>query len=318
MDILKIIVSFVLTICIAVLLCACGRKEKKADTPLDLPEGAQAVSLLGNILYAPIPSESMLTQYEKAKKDYQSEPNNPDTIIWYGRRTAYLGKYREAIQIYTEGIQKFSQDARMYRHRGHRYISIRELDRSIKDFEHAVRLIRGTKDEIEPDGLPNPQNIPVSTLHGNIWYHLGLAYYLQNNLEKALRAYRECVNVSKNDDMLVATIHWLYMTLRRLGREEKAKNALEPIQAEMDIIENMAYHQLCLFYKGEIPIESLMSPQFSSIMNDAVSYGIGNWFFYNGHRGKARQIFQKLLEQKGWASFGYIAAEADLVREFKE
>ena len=48
-----------------------------------------------------------------------------DNIIWYGRRTAYLGDYREAIRIFSEGIEKHSKDARMYRHRGHRYISIR-------------------------------------------------------------------------------------------------------------------------------------------------------------------------------------------------
>ena len=37
-------------------------------------------------------------------------------------------------------------------------------------------MIAGKEDSIEPDGMPNPQNIPVSSLHTNIWYHLGLAY----------------------------------------------------------------------------------------------------------------------------------------------
>ncbi len=64
---------------------------------------------------------------------------------------------------------------------------IREFDRAIQDFEKAATLIEGTEDKIEPDGLPNAQNIPVSTLHTNIWYHLGLAYYLQHDLENALR-----------------------------------------------------------------------------------------------------------------------------------
>ena len=63
----------------------------------------------------------------------------------------------------------------MYRHRGHRYVSIREFDRAIADLEYAATLIEGTEDEIEPDGMPNAMNIPVSSLHSNIWYHLGLA-----------------------------------------------------------------------------------------------------------------------------------------------
>lgn len=101
--------------------------------------------------------------------------------------------------------------------------------------------------------------------------------------------------------------------------DEQARQSLEPIHAEMEIIENMAYHQLCLFYKGKIPEESIMGgDQFTAIMNDATAYGLGNWYFYNGDREKAREIFRSLLKKKSWASFGYIAAEADFAREFKE
>ena len=51
----------------------------------------------------------------------------------------------------------------MYRHRGHRYISIRQFDRAIVDFEAAAGLIEGQENRIEPDGLPNTQNIPLTT-----------------------------------------------------------------------------------------------------------------------------------------------------------
>ncbi|UCE20919.1 MAG: hypothetical protein JSV46_01415, partial [Candidatus Aminicenantes bacterium] len=277
----------------------------------------QAVSLLGDALYSEEPSEAALENYAKAKANYEKEPDNPDALIWYGRRTAYLGRYREAIEIYSDGIEKFPQDARIYRHRGHRYISVREFDKAIKDFEHAVTLIAGKEDEIEPDGMPNPQNIPVSSLHTNIWYHLGLAYYLKNDLENALRVYREGIKASQNNDMLVATTHWLYMTLRLLGREDEAKEALQPIHAQMNIIENMAYHRLCLFYKGLLPLEQLTDPEFSATVNDAVAYGVGNWNFYNDNEEKAKEIFQKLLRRKSWASFGFIAAESDFARKFR-
>ncbi|MBA7651827.1 hypothetical protein ES703_59654 [subsurface metagenome] len=52
-------------------------------------------------------------------------------------------------------------------------------------------------------------------------------------------------------------------------------------------------------------------------MNDAVAYGVGNWYFTNGDKEKAKKIFQKLLGRKSWASFGHIAAESDFVREFR-
>lgn len=297
---------------------SCLKNAEKENPAPSLPEGNQAISLLGEALYSSQPSEGDLEKYDSAKLEYQSNSGSADALIWYGRRTAYLGKYREAIKIYTEGINKFPEDARMYRHRGHRYISIREFDNAIQDFEHAVTLIQEKENEIEPDGRPNARNIPVSTLHGNIWYHLGLAYYLKNDMENALKAYQNDILTAQNDDNLASATHWLYMILRRLGREEEANKVLEPIHADMDIIENMAYHKLCLFYKREIPLDFLTDPEFSSIMNDAVAYGLGNWYFYNGSRDKAKEIFEKILSTKSWASFGFIAAEVDFARDFKQ
>ena len=75
---------------------------------------------------------------------------------------------------------------------------------------------------VEEDGLPNARNIPVSTLHTNIWYHLALAYYLRNDLANAERGWRQCLDASDNDDMVVAATHWLYMSLRRAGRADDA------------------------------------------------------------------------------------------------
>jgi tetratricopeptide (TPR) repeat protein len=302
-----------------VIACSfCTKKSQEPDILPVVPEGVQAVSLQGDPLYAAPPSESVLAKLDDAKKTYDTDPENADNIIWYGRRTAYAGDYREAIRIYTEGIQLFPNDARFYRHRGHRYISIREFDRAIQDFEKAASQIEGKEDRVEPDGLPNALNIPISTLHSNIWYHLGLAYYLKHDLENALRVCRIGVETSNNDDKLVSTTHWLYMTLRLLEMEDEAEKVLEPIQKEMSIIENQVYHRLCLFYKGELALEEITGEKFSDIMNDAAAYGVGNWYFYNGQRNEAREIFEQILTNKTWASFGYIAAEADFVQEFSK
>jgi tetratricopeptide (TPR) repeat protein len=138
----------------------------------DVPEGAQAITLSGKPLYPTTPDQETLEQLADARKNYEANPDDADNIIWYGRRTAYAGDFRGAIEIYSEGIEKFPDDDRMYRHRGHRYISIREFDRAIADLEQAAKLIGGRQNEIEPDGQPNAQNIPVSSRHGNIWYHL--------------------------------------------------------------------------------------------------------------------------------------------------
>jgi tetratricopeptide (TPR) repeat protein len=307
----------ILFVFLSVFLISCNQKPQEKGSQNQEEKIIQAVSRLGKNLYAPEPAADAVEKYNEAKAKFENSPDNPEALIWYGRQTAYLGKYREAIAIYTDGIAKFPEDARLYRHRGHRYISVREFEKAIADFEKAAALIAGTEDTIEPDGMPNEQNIPVSSLHTNIWYHLGLAYYLENDLENALRVYREGIAASQNDDMLVATTHWLYMTLRLLGKDEEAGLALEPIQIEMNVIENKVYHKLCLFYKEELSLDELTDPEFSNVMNDALAYGIGNWHFYNGERDKAKEIFQKILEGESWASFGFIAAESDFARNFQ-
>ena len=250
----------------------------------------------------------------EARAAVERSPDDADALIWLGRRTAYLGRYREAIEIFSRGIERHPDDARFYRHRGHRYITVREFDQAIADLESAARLIAGKPDEIEPDGLPNARNIPTSTLQSNVWYHLGLARYLKGDFDGALAAYRECLKVSTNPDMLTATTHWLYMTLRRLGREEEAPRVLEPIHAGMDIIENQAYYRLLLMYKGELTPEELRAGVSGDLDPATIGYGLGNWHLYNGRREEAVRTFREVLAGGNWSAFGYIAAEADLKR----
>lgn len=262
------------------------------------------------------PSQKLLNQYEEAKNAYEANPNDIDAIIWHGRRTAYLGRYDDAIAIYSEGIDQFPDEPRLYRHRGHRYISIRHFNEAIADLEKAGQLIQGTKNEVEPDGMPNAQNIPVSTLHGNIWYHLGLVHYLKHDYEKAFDAYLKCRDSGELPDNIVSSTHWLYMIQRRLGNTALANEMLEPISIAMDVIENQSYHDLCKLYKGLVPVDSLLQIGTGSPSNDAVSYGIANWYFYHNEKEKAAKIMEDLVASPSWSSFGYIAAESDLLHYY--
>jgi len=251
------------------------------------------------------------------RTDYFINPDDANRIIWFGRRTAYTGEYKAAIKIYSDGLKWNPKDARIYRHRGHRYITLRCFDDAIKDFETAAKLVKGKPDEVEPDGLPNAKNIPTSTLQSNIWYHLGLAYYLKGDFKNALRAYKECQKVSKNPDMHVATTHWHYMTLRRIGRAKEAKRLLDPFQGKIEVIENDDYLKLIRLYRGESKAEDLlkeMSGNANTLGNASLGYGVGNWYLYNGKRDEAMKIFRQITTGNQWASFGYIAAEAELAR----
>lgn len=296
-----------------VLLSSCGSND--ADREMQKAAPNTFTTPLGKEIVIPEPTNKMLEFYEKAKADFAQDPENIDNIIWYGRRAAYLPRYQEAIDIYTKGIEKYPNEARFYRHRGHRYISIREYEKAIVDLEKAAELIKGTENIIEPDGMPNAQGIPVSSLHGNIWYHLGLAYYLKHDLENAFRAYTHCRNAHNYDDNLVSSTHWLYMIQRRIGNETLANEQLTPIHDSMDIIENFSYYDLCKLYKGLTTMDSLTAGEGSA--GDAVKYGLANYAMYNGNKTKAKSKMEAILNGPTWNSFGYIAAESDWLKYFE-
>lgn len=292
---------------------ACQEKATTTTEQTSPTPKPAAYSLSGEPFYATKPSEQLLAKFENHKNNYEGHPT-ADNLIWYGRFMAYQGRYDEAIELYSKGIQQFPNDARFYRHRGHRYISIRKFDQAINDYLKATELIQGQPNAVEPDGMPNAQNIPVSTLHGNIYYHLGLAYYLKHDFPNALAAYEKCLATSSNPDNVVSATHWLYMINRRMGQKVAAEKVLDNIQLEMPIIENHAYHQTNLLYKGLVSLDSLLAKEGADTpANDAIDYGIGNWYLYNKDTVKAKAHFEKIVSRDSWSSFGYIAAETELM-----
>lgn len=281
----------------------------------------EAISLLGDTLRTLPLSPETRARYERqlaeARAAYERAPTNADSIVWLGRRIAYLGRIREAIDVYSRGIRLYPDNPWLYRHRGHRYITVREFDNAIADLEHAAKLVEGKPDEVEPDGQPNAQNTPIGTLHSNIDYHLALARYLKGDFAAALPVYKRELEEARNDDRRVSIAHWYYMTLRRLGRDREAADVIAPIARRMDVIENDTYHRLLLLYKGELPVDSVLAVDASgemSVTDATAAYGIGNWHLYNGRAAEARRVFDRILAGGQWGAFGFIAAEAELAR----
>jgi len=305
--------SILLTgVCLFVLNCQAPKTE---TTPPSQPE---IISLLGLEYFAPTEVNPKLdSNLTVAQKNFDANPSE-ENYIWLGRRLAYLTRYNEAIKIFTEGIEKFPDSYRLYRHRGHRYVSQRKFDAAIADFNKAAELMKGAPLEIEPDGQPNKLNKPLSNTQFNVWYHLGLAHYLKGEFDDAEKAYLECMKVSDNDDLITATVDWLYMTYRRNGKTEEAKKLLEQITDSMTIIENDSYLKRLLLYKGILPVDSVLNVSPSNADVDLAlatqGYGVGNWYLYNGDTARAKEIFEKVVAGKHFAAFGFVAAEADLAR----
>ena len=280
----------------------------------------EATSLLGRPLYAielaPEAKQAVDARVAAAREALSRTPDNPDAILWLGRQTAAAGRVRLAIDIFTKGIAQFPADPRFYRHRGHRYVTVREFDKAIADLAHAAQLVKGKPDQPEPS-TADATVMSSETLHYAIYYHLGLAHYLKGDFAAALPVYRQCLAAAKanaSDDLTAGASDWLYMTLRRIGRAEDAAKVLEPIVPGMKVKDDQQYYDRLMMYKGAKKPEELLAPGRDPVSEATLAYGVANWHLYNGRKDEAKALFQKIITGPNWMPFGFIAAEAELAR----
>ena len=279
----------------------------------------EAGSLLGDELRRPDLPSGMTVRLDSAlavaREAWERAPDDVDSIIWLGRRTAYLGRYREAIGIFTDGLRTHPDDPRLLRHRGHRWITVRQLDSAIADLAAAARATSGQPDQVEDDGMPNAAGIPVSTLQTNIWYHLGLAYYLRGEFSLAWAAYEQGLAASTNPDMTVAFQYWMALVARRTGDAAAVRAILARVDRSTVLLENGTYHRLLLYFQGRLPEDSLVPDETDPALDVTAAYGVAAWRLSNGWAGEADQLFRHIVSTPAWPSFGFIAAEAELARQ---
>ena len=267
-------------------------------------------------LFIKLPNKTKNVFEKNLKIAYENFNQNPnsDNLIWIGRRHAYLGNYESAIKYFSQGISTYPLDARFYRHRGHRLITNRCFERAINDLKKAASLSNNKPNEIEPDGLPNALNIPTSTLKGNIYYHLGLAYYFESQLKKAMLAFEKCIEFSKNNDSFVAAANWLYIIYYQLNMINKADKLVTKIDNQMNLIENHSYLSILNLYKNSsslLDIEKKILKE-ESLNNITVAFGLGNFYLLKGETEKAFKIYNLITNSDQWSSFAYIGAEVML------
>lgn len=302
--------------CLLLALGACASPEAASETVTSAPRRATvsvATERTGSVLDALDPSE-LERNLDAARAAFAADPHDETNAIWLGRRLAYLGRYEDAVEIYSQGLREHPQSFRLLRHRGHRFITLRRFARAETDLEQAATLIYGVRDEVEPDGAPNAYGVPRSTNHSNVYYHLGLALYLQGRYEAALDAYEKGLAYAKvNDDMLVATTHWLYTTLRRLGRDDEAQAVVTPIHEGMQVLANDGYYQLLRLYRGWATADEVMDVEPGTVEFASRGYGVACWHRAEGREAEARALCERIVASgANPAAFGFIAAEVDL------
>ncbi len=236
----------------------------------------------------------------EAEKKLAADQQNLDLLIALGRAQGGVWRFRDAIETFTRGIQAAPNDARCYVLRGHRYISTRQFEKALTDLKLAAEL--------------NPAA-------EGLWYHLGLAHYLVGEFDQAAAAYQKSRDAAKDDNGVVSASDWMYMALRRAGKNAEAEKVLERITPEMKVSGGeQSYFNRLLLYKG-LKKESDILPagpaadMAAEVTAATIGYGVANWNFYNGRRAEARKMFEAIVQGKSWAAFGSIAAEAELARQ---
>jgi hypothetical protein len=151
-------------------------------------------------------------------------------------------------------------------------------------------------------------------LQTNIYYHLGLAWFYKKEIDKATQAFAKCLELSKNNDMYVASANWLHLMYRIKGNESAACRLLNSIGPNMELLENQVYHQILMLYKYRTKAPEALATaknEKGDVQGATYLYGLYMYLKWSGATAEANSVKNTLLQTKQYGSFGYIAAEQD-------
>ncbi len=228
----------------------------------------------------------------RAQAASAADSANVDLLIRLGIAQSGARQFREAIETFSRGIARHPRNAMLYRWRGHRYLSVRELGRAEADFTRGLAL--------------------DSSNYG-IWYHLGVLRFVRGDFGGAATAFARAQPLAPDGGELAGATDWLWMSLARAGRRAEADAML---RRRPDSLETTnAYRQRLRLYRGEIgPDSVLAASDTGDVAIATLSYGVGNWHLVHGDTAQARRWFERAVASGGWPAFGFIAAEAELRR----
>jgi len=282
------------------------------------------ISLLGKELFYLIPDdessiksrERLATLIEESLQGMEKEPSESGHYGRAGFYTWLLRDLNSSLEIFDKGTESCPESYELYWYKTLLKTTTRDLPGAIADAERATELIKGVPDH----GLDlriflhlNPRGYYSSTIHYMIWYHLGMAYYLNGDLEKAKQAYLECDNFIYGNDSLVSRSCWFYPVLRELGEHDQAEALMAGIDPDIKTVADPAYREQSLLFKGILSVEDIQAKADSDgklyIIHE---YAIAYWHYTQGDLDKAKVLFERVCARPDIGNYVRIAAEAKL------
>ena len=268
-------------------------------------------TLIGTPIADPAWSEETRARLEQDLEIAQAvmavAPGREDSWIWLGRRLGYLARYGEAIDVFTEGLERFPDSYKLLRFRGRHLARNRDFERAIADYRRAAELVEDIQDSYEPDGIINARHQYLGSYRSNIHYYLGQTSWAVGDYQATLDGMRRAAGepLVQHDDRRVATGFWTYLARRKLGRHEDAAAVVAAIPEGLELVENHDYYDGIRLFKGTLAEEDLLP---RAGLN--ARFAVAMKHLLEGRAGKARLQLQNLV---AGSSQGYWPAETELL-----
>jgi len=251
-----------------------------------------------------------------AQRRSQSNPDDEATLVLHGRRLAELGRLREAVAVYSAGLDRNPHDARLRRRRAELLLLLREPDAALAELDQAVTRARTTPDRREYTEDDEGNLTAGSTLHASHWLR-GIAHYVRGDPARAVIDLTEAARTASHADELVATEYWLYLTLRRLGRPVEAREVLRAMPPESVVVARRPEWRVLRTLGGSRPLDSLQLDVLATGDREAETiylYGLAVTMLTGGQAAEGKALLGIVGPLGQWHQLAAVAADADLAR----
>lgn len=243
-----------------------------------------------------------------AQAAFDAAPDREDSYIWLGRRYGYLGRYGEAIEVFTAGLQKFPESYKLLRFRGRHLARDRQFEKAIADYKLGLKRMEGHADSFEPDGMPNAINLTISTYRRNFHYYLGQTSFATGDyfqMFEQLERSKQGLIALPIDDHEVAVTFWQYIALKKLGRDDDAEALFGALPKPVRLLENRTYYEALLVLTGQKSKDDVLANE-----DNLVRFALGMRLLFDGNTSAARDTLTELVASNAG---GYWPAEVELV-----
>ena len=275
--------------------------------------GGCTISLTGTPLTLPQFSETIQRRLDEdieiARAALRIAPDREDSHIWLGRRLDYAGRICDAVDAFTDGLEAFPQSFKLYRFRARDLTRARQFEAALADYRKALALMGDTPDSFEPDGLPNPIGLTISTYHGNIIYYHAQTSFATGDYRAVVDGMAKALALAPDfarDDMRVPTAYWTYIALRKLGDHDKAAAEIAKIEHGLKLIENEIYYQAVQIMQGR-----LKPADIGQTKDSTIKFSIAMERRFAGDEAGARAVLAEIVRENAqghWPSEVELAA----------